>query len=471
MSTIESAIVKGLLFDEDYARKVHPYLKEEYFDGATKGIFQTYTTIFEKYNKIPTMEAMLVAIQKSGMSEDVFSEACGVLEESYKSRAEMNDTQWLVDETEQYCSDKSLFDAIYKSINIIEGNDKELDKHSIPDMLNDALSVSFETTVGSDYLEDFKKRFDYYTNVDSRLSFPLNALQKLSNGGLPPKTLSCFLAATNVGKSALMCFLAGEWLKAGKNVLYITMEMSEEAVQERIDANLLDVTTDELKNPNLDYEWFSSKIAALRGKTVGRLMVKEYPTSSAHAGHFRHLLKEYKLKKKFKPDVVFIDYINICASSRYKSMSGVNSYSYIKAIAEELRGLAVEQEIPFITATQTNREAANSMAPDMTATSESFGLPMSLDFFVAIVSSQELMEMGRQAFILLKTRFGSKAGVKSQTVGIDYNHMRYSDIETDDNRQDKVTPDMVGQNKPLGLVEHKMQKVMNGGIPADISWD
>lgn len=468
MSTIESAIVKGLLFDEDFARKVHPFLKEEYFDGATKGIFKTYTEIFEKYNKIPSIQAMLVAIQKGGLSEDVFSEACSVLEECYTSREEKNDTQWLVDETEQFCSDKALFDAIYQSINIIEGNSKDLDKHAIPELLNEALGVSFETTVGSDYLEDFKKRFDYYTNVESRLHFPLKALQLLSNGGLPPKTLSCFLAATNVGKSALMCFLAGEWLKAGKNVLYISMEMSEEAVQERIDANLFDITTDQLKDPNLDFAWFSSKVDELKKKTLGRLMVKEYPTSSAHAGHFRHLLKEYKLKKKFKPDVVFIDYINICASSRYKSMSGVNSYSYIKAIAEELRGLAVEQEIPFITATQTNRDAANSMAPDMTATSESFGLPMSLDFFVAIVSSQDLMEMGRQLFILLKTRFGSKANVKSQTVGIDYDHMRYKDIETGDPGT-KITPDMVGKNKPV--LESTMQKIMSGGIPEDITWD
>lgn len=468
MSTIESAIIKGLLFDEEFTRRVHPFLKEEYFDGATKGIFKTYTEIFEKYNKIPSIQAMLVAIQKGGLSEDVFSEACSVLEECYTSREEKNDTQWLVDETEQFCSDKALFDAIYQSINIIEGNSKDLDKHAIPDLLNDALGVSFETTVGSDYLEDFKKRFDYYTNVESRLHFPLKALQLLSNGGLPPKTLSCFLAATNVGKSALMCFLAGEWLKAGKNVLYISMEMSEEAVQERIDANLFDITTDQLKDPNLDFSWFSSKVEELKKKTLGRLMVKEYPTSSAHAGHFRHLLKEYKLKKKFKPDVVFIDYINICASSRYKSMSGVNSYSYIKAIAEELRGLAVEQEIPFITATQTNRDAANSMAPDMTATSESFGLPMSLDFFVAIVSSQDLMEMGRQLFILLKTRFGSKANVKSQTVGIDYDHMRYKDIETGDPGT-KVTPDMVGKNKPV--LESTMQKIMSGGIPDDITWE
>lgn len=466
MSTIESAIIKGLLYDETYARKVHPYLKDEYFDGAHKGIFQTYNTIFEKYNKIPTMEAMLVAIQKSGLTEDVFSEAINILQESYKTRDEKNDTKWLVDETEQYCSDKSLFDAIYKSINIIEGNDKKLDKHAIPELLEEALSINFETTVGSDYLEDFKKRFDYYTNVESRLNFPLKALQILSNGGLPPKTLSCFLAATNVGKSALMCFLAGEWLKAGKNVLYITMEMSEEAVQERIDANLLDITTDELKNPNLDYNWFSSKIAALKGKTVGRLMVKEYPTSSAHAGHFRHLLKEYKLKKKFKPDVVFVDYINICASSRYKSMSGVNSYSYVKAIAEELRGLAVEEEVPFITATQTNRDSANSLSPDMTATSESFGLPMSLDFFVAIVTSQELLEMGRQLFLLLKTRFGSKAKATTQTVAIDYDHMRYSDIAS---KEDVVTPNMVGQNKPP-LGGHSSTTVNVGGIPASIEW-
>lgn len=465
MSTIESAIIKGLLFDEQYARSVHPFLKDEYFDGAVKGLFQTYTQLFEKYNKVPTMESMLIQVQKSGMSEDVFSEACEMLQEAYTSKSDMSDTKWLVDETESYCTDKSLYNAVYQSISIIEGNDKKLDKHAIPSLLEEALSISFTSTIGSDYLEDFQRRFDYYTNTEARLHFPLKALEKLSNGGLPPKTLSCALATTNTGKSALMCFLAGEWLKEGKNVLYITMEMSEEAVQERIDANLLDIRTDDLKNPDLSYEWFQGKVAALKGKTLGRLMVKEYPTGGAHAGHFRHLLKEYKIKKKFVPDIIFIDYINICASSRYKSMSGVNSYSYIKAIAEELRGLAVEHNLPVFTATQTNREASNNQNPGMEATSESFGLPMSLDFFFAIVTNQELMEQGYQVLHLLKTRFGNKSGMKSQTVKIDFDKMRYGDVDVRSNNEPEINPSTLGTKKP------GMLNTASSGLPENFQWD
>lgn len=462
MESIESAIVKGLLYDEDYARKIQPFLNDTYFEGASKEVYNIYAGLFEKYNKIPTMEAMLISIQNSKMQENTFAEACQILEDAYKERKNLSDTKWLIDETESYCMSKSLHNAIYQSISIIEGNDKKLDLHAIPTLLEEALSVSFQTSIGSDYLEDFQKRFDYYTNTEARLHFPLKALEKLSNGGLPPKTLSCALATTNTGKSALMCYLAGEWLKEGKNVLYITMEMSEEAVQERIDANLLDIKTNDLKNPNLDRNWFEGKIAALKGKTLGRLMVKEYPTGSAHSGHFRHLLKEYRLKKKFVPDIIFIDYINICASSRYKSMSGVNSYSYIKAIAEELRGLAVEHNLPIFTATQTNREASNSAAPDMSATSESFGLPMSLDFFFAITTSQELLEAGRQVFHLLKTRFGNKQGVKAVAVGIDFDKMRYSDIEGSQ-QEDTVKPSEVGNRKP--------SRTQSNGIPEDISWD
>lgn len=271
---------------------------------------------------------------------------------------------------------------------------------------------------------------------------------------------------TNTGKSAMMCYLAGEWLKQGKNVLYISLEMSEEAVQERIDANLMNIKTDDLNNPNLDQSWFEGKIKELKSKTLGKLIVKEYPTASAHAGHFKNLLRELQQKKKFKPDIVFIDYINICASSRYKSMSGVNSYSYIKAIAEELRGLACEFNLPIMTATQVNREGANSQSPDMTATSDSFGLPMSLDWFCAIVTNDELMEMGRQVLILLKTRYGNKQGKKSQIVKIDFDYMRYEDILEDDN-QNKQIQSVVSVVSSKESVAGKL----GSGIPNDINWD
>lgn len=472
MNTIEESIVKGLMYDEDYARKVYPFLKREFFDGATREIFDLYSDLFDKYNRVPSMESMLVSIQSKGLLEEVFTESVSILQNAYSSRTELPDSQWLVDETEGYCVDKALFNAIYKSISIIEGNDKELDKHAIPEILDDALSISFDESVGSDYLEDFAKRFAYYTNPESRLKFPLEALNILSNGGLPPKTLNALLASTNTGKSAMMCYLAGEWLKMGKNVLYISMEMSEETVQERIDANLMNIKTDDLKRTDLDRGWFESKIEALKKKTVGKLIVKEYPTGAGHSGHFRNLLKELKQKKKFKPDIVFIDYINICASSRYKSMNGVNSYSYIKAIAEELRGLACEFNVPFMTATQTNREGANSQSPDMTATSDSFGLPMSLDWFVAIVTNEELMEMNRQALLLLKTRYGNKQGKKSQIVKIDFDYMRYEDVDNDasvpDNRVQEVAKS-VGLNKPP-TVANKAPGV-GSGIPDNINWD
>lgn len=370
MISIESSIVKALLYDEEYARTVVPHLKPEFFDGHYKEIFVTYNDIFEKYHKIPTVEALVIGLKGKNVPEETFESAIQELSECYKSKDESVDTKWLVDETEKYCVDKALFNAIYQSISILEGNDKKLDKHAIPTILDEALSVSFDTTVGSDYFEDLEKRLDYYTNPDSKLPFPLNALNILSNNGLPPKTLSAVLAFTNTGKSALMCYLSGEYLKAGKNVLYITLEMSEEAVQERVDANLMDMKTDEFKNKNLNKDLIRSKMAELRKRTTGRFIVKEYPTGAGHVGHFRHLLRELQQKKKFKPDIIFVDYINICASSRYKTGTGVNSYTLVKSIAEELRGLAVEQNLPIFTATQTNRDAANNQSPDMTATSE-----------------------------------------------------------------------------------------------------
>jgi replicative DNA helicase len=463
MLSIESSIVKSLIYNEEYARSVVPHLKPDFFDGHHREIFLLYNELFEKYHKPPTVEALVVGLKGKSVTEDVFESAITELSDAYKGKDELPDTQWLIDETEKYCIDKAMFNAIYKSISILEGGEKTLDKHAIPDILEDALSISFNTTIGSDYFDDLEARLEYYTNPDSKLPFPLSALNNLTNGGLPPKTLNVFLAGTNVGKSALMCFLAGEWLKAGKNVLYISMEMSEEAIQERIDANLLDIKTDDLKKPDLNKDLIRSKIQALRKKSTGRLIAKEYPTGSAHAGHFRHLLKELSQKKKFKPDVIFIDYINICSSSRFKSGSGANSYTIVKSIAEELRGLAVEHEVPIVTATQTTREGSTSQSPDMTSTSESFGLPATADLFVAIITNEELLEMGRQMMILLKTRYGNKQGAKSQLVAIDFDKMRYSDVVTSDVSQQiqqtvgKRTPDTI---KP---------KVT--GIPSGINWD
>jgi archaellum biogenesis ATPase FlaH len=431
MESIENVIMRGLLFNDDYALKVYPYLKDEYFDGTLKTLFNSYAYLFDKYNKKPTMEALLLYLQKLPLNEDVFKDSVGVLEEIYKNRKEVVDFDWLVDETEEYCSDKATYNAVYDSIQILEGNDKKRDKHFIPELLSEAISIQFNQELGSDYFEDAEARYAYYTNPESRLSLPLEALQILTNGGLPPKTLNVFLATTNAGKSALMCFLAGELVKQGKNVLYISAEMSEDALNERIDANLLDVTTDKLKDPNLDKEWFMGSLRKLKERGAGRYFAKEYPTSSAHAGHIKQYLKELKQKKKFTPDIIFLDYINIFTSSRYKTLNGVNSYSYIKAIAEELRGLAVEENLPIVTATQVNRDGSNSSSPDMTNTSESFGLPATADFMAAIVTNDNLMELNQQLLIQLKTRYGAKnQKSKSQLVGVDFTKMRYTDIDS-----------------------------------------
>lgn len=453
METIETSILKGLLYDETYTRKVFPYLKDEYFDGIYKEIFQLYSSFFEKYNKQPTMQTLLVDLQKKKLPEDLFNDSLETLQYVYNNRNDKPETQWLIDETESYCSDKSMFNAIYKCINIAEGKDKKLDKHSIPEILENALAVSFNSSIGSDYFDDWEKRFNYYTCLESRLRFPIEVLNILSNGGLPKKTLSCLMAGPNVGKSSLMCFLAGEWLKAGKNVVYISMEMSEDAIQERIDANLLNCKTDELKNPNLDKSWFQSKIVELKKRTLGKLVVKEYPTSSAHSGHFRHFLKELKQKKKITPDVIIVDYINICASSRYKSYAGLNSYTIVKSIAEELRGLAVEFDVPILTATQVNREGIKNQKPDMTATSDSIGLPQTLDWLAVIVSNEQLEQMNRQLIMLLKSRFGNKKNVTAKTIGVDFDYMRYYDI-ADEN----VTPE-------------KQVEKQSSGIPDGIKWD
>jgi replicative DNA helicase len=466
MISIEQSIIKGLLFDEEYARKVVPHLKNEFFEGHHKEIFDLYIELHEKYNNVPSVEAMVVGLKGRGIGESVFESAMLEIETAIKYRSEKPDTQWLVDETEKYCIDKAMYNALYKSIAIIEGSDTKLDKHAIPSILEDALAISFDQTVGSDYLEDVLKRFEYYTNPESKLPFPLKALNILTNKGVPPKTLNIFLAGTNVGKSALMCFLAGEWLKAGKNVLYISMEMSEEAIQERIDANLLDMTTDELKNPNLNKDMFLKKVEALKSRTVGRLMCKEYPTGGAHAGHFRFLLKELKQKRKFKPDVIFIDYINICSSSRYKAGSGANSYTVVKAIAEELRGLAVEVEAAIFSATQTTRDGSNSQSPDLTATSESFGLPATADWMAAIVTNEELLESGKQLIIPLKSRYGNKKGLERQMVSIDFDKMRYSDC-INDSSEDLAKS--VGQRTPQNF--NSATSTKKAGIPADIKWD
>jgi len=454
MISIEQSIFKALLYSEDYVRRVLPYLDETYFDGPQRTLFNVYKKLFDTYNSIPTFEALAVTLQNEKIGDSEFNEIAELIGECYKTKDELPDIDWLVDETEQYCRDKKIYNAIYESINIIEGTNKKLDKHAIPELLDEALAVSFDHSIGMEFFDDAERRYELYTDEDNRIKFPLEALNRLSNGGHKKKALSCILAGTNVGKSSMMCFLAGEFLKQGLNVLYITMEMAEELIMQRVEANLLGVSTDDLEKMPKDK--YLEGIAKVKAKTHGKLFVKEYPTSSAHAGHFRHLIKELRQKKKFVPDFIFIDYINICASSRYKSLSGVNSYTYVKAMAEELRGLAVEFDVPIMTATQINRTGYNDTSPDMTSTSESYGLPATLDFFIAITQDEVLAENKQQMIHLLKTRWGIKADARPELVSIDWSRMRYSDVGSTQEIVNKV-----GNRKP----EKKEKNV------ADIEWD
>lgn len=462
MISIETSIFRGLLYNEDFTRKVIPYLEDQYFDGVHKTLFNVYKELFDKYNSVPTLEALAVTLQGKEIGDSDFEEIIEFVDVVSKNKDELPDTQWLVDQTEEYCRDKAIYNAIYSSISILDGSDSKRDKHSIPDLLDDALAVSFDTSIGMSLFDDAERRYDIYTSDDERLDAILQALNILSNGGLKKKALIVALAFTNVGKSSLMCFLASEYVRRGKNVLYISMEMAEEVVYERVEANLYGVTTNDLKK--LTREEYLSNVMKLKEKTHGELIVKEYPTSSAHVGHFRHLLKELKQKRKFKPDIIFVDYINICASSRYKSMSGVNSYSYVKAIAEELRGLGVEFDVPVFSATQTNRGSANESNPDLTATSESIGLPQTADFMFAITTDEVLQDNGQQLFHLLKTRWGNKSKIKPQLVNVNFDLMRYSDVEHFDNARQNESNEVKSK---IGSVTNRNKKSNSD----EIQWD
>jgi archaellum biogenesis ATPase FlaH len=407
-------------------RKVMPFLKKDYFtDENEKVVFNLVSTFIEKYNKPPTIEAMLITLQNSNLAEGVFKDAnetIKVLEVTEKSTPE-----WLLDETEKFCKDKAVYNAILQSIGIMEGRDKVITKDGIPALLQDALSVCFDNSVGHDYFEDANSRFEFYHRVEERIPFDLDIFNKITQGGMPNKTLNIALAGTGVGKSLFMCHVAASCIGQGKNVLYITMEMAEERIAERIDANLLNVEIDQLKN--IPKSLYDSRMEKLNSKTHGKLIIKEYPTASAHVGHFKMLLNELSLKRSFKPDVIFIDYLNICASSRFKPGGSVNSYTYIKAIAEELRGLAVEFNVPIMSATQTTRSGFSNTDVELTDTSESFGLPATADFMFALISTEELEQLNQIMVKQLKNRYNDPTLYKRFMVGIDRVKMRLYDLE------------------------------------------
>jgi len=424
---LELVILKNLIHNEEYLRKVLPFLKSEYFaDRTEKAIFDEIVNFTEKYNNPPTIESLRIYVGESNKSQDDVDKL-----NAYVNNLEVCDSgsklEWIVDKTEEFCQDKSIYNAVLGSISILDGADKTHDKGSIPKILSDALSVSFDNSVGHDYLEEATSRYEFYHRQESKIPFDLTYFNKITKGGLSTKTLNIILAGTGVGKSLFMCHVAASCMAQGKNVLYITMEMAEERIAERIDANLLNVTIDELMN--LSEDVYIKKVDRVRSKTVGKLIIKEYPTASASATHFRTLLNELNLKRNFTPDIIFVDYLNICCSSRLRVGANVNSYTYIKAIAEELRGLAVEFDVPLVSATQTTRSGFNSSDPGMEDVSESFGLPATADMMFALISSDDLQEMNQIMVKQLKNRYSDLTQNKRFTIGIDRAKMKLYDTE------------------------------------------
>lgn len=427
MSNIEQVILRNILTNEPYMRKVLPFIKPEYFQGVYNHLFKEAGKFVGKYNKLPTLESFKIEIDNSDkLNDDMYQAAMDILPNIFVS--EKADEKWLEDTTEKWCQDRAIHNAIMESISIIDGKHKNLTKNALPDLLSKALAVSFDTNVGHDYIENVEERYDFYHEDEERIGFDLDYFNQITKGGLPNKTLNICLAGTGVGKSLFMCHVAGSVLVQGRNVLYITLEMAEERIAERIDANLLNIPLDQLQN--ISKPMLTSKVDELAARTNGKLIIKEYPTGSAHTGHFRALLNELKLKRNFEPDMIFIDYLNICASSRMKGMGGaINSYTYIKAIAEELRGLAVEFDVPIVSATQTTRSGFTSSDPGLEDTSESFGLPATADLMFALISSEELEALGQIMVKQLKNRYNDPNHKKRFVIGVDRSRMRLYDAE------------------------------------------
>ena len=447
MKRLETTILKNLIFNDDYARKILPFIKSEYFtDNTEKILFQEVEEYINHYKNLPTYESLVINFTESKkLTEQQVQDSVAMLREINAEKDERTDVKWLTDNTEKFCQDKAIYNAIMKSVKILDDKDNRDSKGSIPQLLSDALGVSFDSSVGHDYVDDADSRYDFYHKHEVKIPFDLDIFNKITKGGLPQKTLNIALAGTGVGKSLFMCHVAGSCLSQGQNVLYITMEMAEERIAERIDANLLNIDISDLHSiSKQDYE---RKFSALKVKTQGKLIIKEYPTAAASALHFRALLNELQLKKSFKPDIIFIDYLNICASARIKAGSNVNSYSYIKAIAEELRGLAVEFSVPIVSATQTTRSGFTSSDPGLEDTSESFGLPATADFMFALISTEELEQLNQLMVKQLKNRYNDPNTFKRFVVGIDRAKMKLYDVEQSA-QDDIVDADQV-DDKPL----------------------
>ena len=429
MQTIEKTILANLIHNEKYTRKVLPFIKGDYFSDRTeRTVFEEIQKFVDKYSDLPNQNALEVELDsRKDLNEDDYKRVLSVVKELQKDDDVIFD--WLVETTEDFCKDKAVYNAIVDGINIIEGKDRNRDVGSIPSILTDALAVGFDNHVGHDYLLDAESRFQYYHTVEEKIPFDLDFFNRITKGGLPPKTLNIALAGTGVGKSLFMCHVAANCLSQGRNVLYITLEMAEERIAERIDANLMNISMEDLHD--LPKQMFDNQIEKIIKSTSGKLIVKEYPTASANSAHFRGLIKELAVKKSFKPDIIFIDYLNICASSRFKGATNVNSYMYIKSVAEELRGLAVETNLPIMSATQTTRSGFVSTDIGLEDTSESFGLPATADFMFALISTEELDALNQIAVKQLKNRYNDPTMNKRFVIGIDRAKMRLFDVAPD----------------------------------------
>ena len=449
MEKVESTILRNLLCSEDFYRKVVPFVKPDYFqDMSERVIFEEIQDFSTKYDKIPTKEVLNIGLQqRTDLNDDTFKNATALVE---NFNDEWVDTEWLLDSTEKWCQERAVYNALLQSIKIADGGDEKLDKGAIPSILQDALAVSFDEYIGHDYVDQALDRYEYYHKDELKIPFDLEKFNLVTKGGLPNKTLNIALAGTGVGKSLFMCHMASACLSQGKNVLYITMEMAEEKIAERIDANLLNVNIKDIGA--IPEQLFTSRVGEIGRKTQGKLIIKEYPTASAHVGHFKGLLSDLNLKKDFKPDIIFIDYLNICASARYRGAI-VNSYTYVKGIAEELRGLAVEQDLPIVSATQTTRSGFGSTDPSLEDTSESFGLPATADFMFALISTEELEQSGRIMVKQLKNRYNDPTYFKRFTVGIDRAKMKLYNVE-----DSEVTNEVKEEFEPIEPVVNSKSK-------------
>ena len=455
MDKVEILILRNLLYNEEYLRKVIPFIKADYYEDSNQRIvFEEIEKFVHEYNQPATKEVLCIEVEKrQDINDTTFSEITKLI--SYLEDVP-TDYDWLCDTTEKWCRDRAIYLALMESIALADGKDKDKDRGAIPSILSNALAVSFDTNIGHDYLIDYEQRYEAYHKKEDLIPFDLEYFNKITKGGLPNKTLNIALAGTGVGKSLFMCHVASSALLGGKNVLYITLEMAEEKIAERIDANLLNVPIQEITE--LPKVMFEDKVTKLANRTQGSLIIKEYPTASAHAGHFRSLLNELALKKSFRPDIIFVDYLNICASERYRAGSNVNSYTVVKAIAEELRGLACEANVPIVSATQTTRSGYGSSDVELTDTSESFGLPATADLMFALISTDDLEGLGQIMVKQLKNRYNDPTVFKRFVVGIDRAKMRLYDCEQ--SAQDDILDS--GQDEEYNYEEAKPKKSFEG---------